>query len=115
MKKSMSIALAALLTTTGAAWAAAGVGQGDGPKTEMQAGGSAAATTDGEVRKVDKEAKKITLKHGEIKNLEMPGMTMVFQVKDPAMLDAVKPGDKVKFKAEKAGGAVVVTEIEVAK
>ena len=76
---------------------------------------SAGAMTDGEVRKIDKENKKITLKHGEIKNLEMPGMTMVFQVKDPAMLDTVKQGDKVMFKAEKANGALVVTEIRVAK
>lgn len=70
---------------------------------------------DGEIRKVDTEAKKITIKHGDIKNLDMPGMTMVFQVKDPAMLDKVKAGDKVKFKAEKAGGAIVVTEIAPAK
>ena len=76
---------------------------------------SAGAMTDGEVRKIDKENKKITLKHGEIKNLEMPGMTMVFQVKDPAMLDTVKPGDKVMFKAEKSNGAVVVTEIQPVK
>ena len=76
---------------------------------------SAAALTDGEVRKVDKDNKKITLKHGEIKNLEMPGMTMVFQVKDPAMLDTVKQGDKVMFRAEKANGALMVTEIMPAK
>ena len=76
---------------------------------------SAGAMTDGEVRKIDKENKKITLKHGEIKNLEMPGMTMVFQVKDPAMLDMVKAGDKVMFKAEKANGALVVTEIQPVK
>ena len=50
---------------------------------------SSSEMTDGEVRNIDKETKKITLKHGEIKNLEMPGMTMVFQVKDPAMLDMV--------------------------
>ena len=73
------------------------------PSTEM---------ADGEIRKVDKEARKITIKHGEIKNLEMPGMTMVFQVKDAAMLDTVKAGDKIRFKAESAGGAIVVTEIQ---
>ena len=73
------------------------------------------AMTDGEVRKIDKENKKITLKHGEIKNLEMPGMTMVFQVKDAAMLDMLKAGDKVMFKAEKANGALVVTEIQTVK
>ena len=75
----------------------------------------AADMTDAEVRKVDKDAKKITLKHGEIKNLDMPGMTMVFQVKDPTWLDKVKAGDKVKFSAEKTGGAYVVTAIEAAK
>lgn len=75
----------------------------------------AAAMVDAEVRKVDKDTKKITLKHAEIPNLEMPGMTMVFQVKDPAMLDAVKAGDKVKFKAEKVGGAFVITDMQAAK
>ena len=75
----------------------------------------AAEMTDAEVRKVDKEAKKITLKHAEIKNLDMPGMTMVFQVADPALLDKVKAGDKVKFSAAKTGGAYVVTALEAAK
>lgn len=70
---------------------------------------------DGEVRKVDKEAKKITLRHGPLANLDMPAMTMVFQVKDPAMLDQVKQGDKVKFQAEKVGGAFTITKIEPAK
>lgn len=72
----------------------------------------AAAMTDGEVRKVDKENQKVTLKHGVIKNLDMPPMTMVFKVKDPAMLEAVKPGDKVRFKAERIGGALVVTDMQ---
>jgi Cu(I)/Ag(I) efflux system periplasmic protein CusF len=67
----------------------------------------------GEVRKVDKGAKQITIKHGEIKNLGMPPMTMVFQVRDPALLNKVKAGDKVKFQAEKQGDAYVVTAIEV--
>ena len=76
-----------------------------------------AATTelsDGEVRKIDKETGKITLKHGEIKNLDMPSMTMVFQVKDKALLDKVQPGDKVRFKAETENGNLVVTEIQPA-
>ena len=75
----------------------------------------AAALSDGEVRKVDKDAKKITIKHGPLANLDMPPMTMVFQVKDPAMLNQVKAGDKVKFQAEKVGGAFTVTKIEPAK
>ena len=70
---------------------------------------------EGEVRKVDKDAKKITLKHGPIKNLDMPPMTMVFRVKDAAFLDRVNQGDKVKFAAEKVGGAYTVTRIEAAK
>lgn len=76
---------------------------------------AAADMTDGEVRKIDKEQKTITLKHGEIKSIDMPGMTMVFKLKDPAMLDTLKPGDKVKFAVEKVGSALVVTEINVAK
>jgi Cu(I)/Ag(I) efflux system protein CusF len=69
----------------------------------------------GEVRKVDKESQKITLKHGEIKNMDMPPMTMVFKVLDPALLDKVKVGDKVQFHAETRDGAIIVTTIEVAK
>ena len=71
--------------------------------------------TDGEIRKVDKEAKKLTIRHGPIPNLDMPAMTMVFQVKDSAMLDSVKAGDKIRFVADKAGGAYTVTKIEPAK
>ena len=70
---------------------------------------------DGEVRKIDKENKKVTLRHGEIKSLDMPSMTMVFQVKDAALLDQVKVGDKVKFQAEKSGSNYVVTEIAPVK
>lgn len=70
--------------------------------------------SDGEVRKIDKEQGKITLKHGPIKNLDMPGMTMVFAVKDKAMLDKVKPGDKVKFKAVSEGGKYTVMELKPA-
>lgn len=74
----------------------------------------AAELTEGEVRKVDKEAAKVTLKHGEIRNLGMPPMTMVFQVKDPALLGKLKAGDKVRFRAEKIGSAYVVTVVESA-
>jgi Cu(I)/Ag(I) efflux system periplasmic protein CusF len=70
------------------------------------------AMAEGEVRKVDKDAKKITIKHGPLQRLDMPAMTMVFQVKDPAMLDQVKAGDKIRFDAEKVGGGFVVTKIE---
>ncbi|MDZ7939092.1 MAG: copper-binding protein [Rhodoferax sp.] len=68
----------------------------------------------GEIRKVDKATSKITIKHGEIKNLDMPPMTMVFQVRDPALLEKTKAGDKVRFSAEQQEGAIVVTAIEPA-
>jgi len=70
---------------------------------------------DGEVRKVDKDAKKITIKHGPIPSLDMPAMSMVFQVKDPAMLEQVKAGDKVRFDADKVGGAYTIMKIEPVK
>lgn len=74
-----------------------------------------ATMADGEVRKVDKDSKKITIKHGPISNLGMPPMTMVFQVQDPAILNQVKAGDKIKFNADKVGSAYTVTKIEMAK
>jgi Cu(I)/Ag(I) efflux system protein CusF len=71
---------------------------------------------DGEVRKVDKDARKITLRHGPIKSLDMPAMTMVFQVSDPALLDKVQPGDKVRFSAvDEGGGKMRLTQIQPAK
>ena len=88
----------------------------DAAKTEalapLQTPSTTANMADGEVRKVDKENKKMTIRHGEIKNLEMPPMSMVFQVRDPALLDKIKPGDKIRFSAEKSEGAFVVTGIE---
>ena len=71
--------------------------------------------TEAEVRKVDRENQKITLKHGAIKNLEMPPMTMVFRVSDTAMLDKVQAGDKVRFTAAKDDGKLTVTAMEPAK
>jgi Cu(I)/Ag(I) efflux system periplasmic protein CusF len=75
---------------------------------------SSTALSDGEIKKVDKDAGKLTIKHGRIANLEMPGMTMIFRVKDRAMLDQVKPGDKIRFAAEKMNGALTVTKLEIA-
>jgi Cu(I)/Ag(I) efflux system periplasmic protein CusF len=70
--------------------------------------------SDGEIRKVDKASNKITIKHGELKSLDMPPMTMVFQVRDPALLEKAKKGDKVRFVAEQKDGALIVTALEVA-
>jgi len=83
------------------------------------AGGTTTATaaelSEGEVRKVDKDGKKLTLKHGPLKNLDMPAMTMVFQVKEEAMLDKIQAGDKVRFQAEKVDGKFTVIRLEAAR
>ena len=76
---------------------------------------AATAMSEGEVRKVDIDGKKITLKHGPLKNLDMPPMTMAFQVADPAMLSQVKVGDKVRFVAANPGGRLTITQLEAAK
>ena len=78
-------------------------------------GAATAALSAGEVKSIDKSAGKITLKHGPLANLDMPAMTMVFRVRDPAMLEQVKAGDKVAFLAEKVGGALTVTRLEPAR
>lgn len=70
---------------------------------------------DGEIRKVDKDAAKLTIKHAELPNLGMMPMTMVFRVQDKAMLGQVAAGDKVRFAAEKVGGALTVTALETVK
>lgn len=97
MKKSLAaLVLAGTLVVNAAAWAQ--------------------ALTDGVVRKVDASANKITIKHGPMKKFDMEdGMTMVYAVKDPALLKSVKAGDKIKFDAEHANGQYIVTKIEKAK
>ncbi|MDN4587128.1 RND transporter [Xenophilus aerolatus] len=68
-----------------------------------------------EVRRVDTATQKITLKHGDIPNIDMGAMTMVFRVKDPALLDKVKAGDKVLITADKVDGNLTVMSMEPAK
>jgi Cu/Ag efflux protein CusF len=75
----------------------------------------AQALVDGEVRKVDATAGKLTLRHGPLTELDMPAMTMVFRVADPKMLDEVKPGDKVRFVATRDGGVFTVTRLELVR
>lgn len=77
--------------------------------------GIAAAMSDGEVKKVDKSAGKVTIKHGPLANLDMPPMTMVFRVKDPSMLDQLKAGETIQFKAEKIDGNYTITDVKPAK
>jgi Cu(I)/Ag(I) efflux system periplasmic protein CusF len=98
------------------AWAASHQGghgaHGDHGKPMAQA--ATGEMTAGEVRKVDKEGGKLTLKHADIKSLDMPAMTMVFAVRDKAMLDKLKAGDKIKFKAVNDSGKYTVTELQTA-
>lgn len=83
--------------------------------TATPAATAAAPMSEGEILKVDKATGKLTIKHGELKNLGMQGMTMMFKVRSPDMLDKVKQGDKVRFVAEQTGAGLVVATIEVAK
>jgi len=71
--------------------------------------------SEGTVKKLDAAAGKLTISHGPLANLDMPPMTMVFRASDPALLNGVKVGDRIRFKAERVGGAFTVTELEVAK
>ena len=113
MMKHMVAALAAVVIGGPLAYA----NEAHHPADSAAAQGSthSGAISDGEVRRVDKDAKKITLRHGPLQNLDMPAMTMVFQVKEPAMLDQVKVGDKVKFRAEKVDAAYTITVLQPAK
>jgi Cu(I)/Ag(I) efflux system periplasmic protein CusF len=70
-----------------------------------------AQPADGEVRKIDAAQGKVTLKHGEIKSLDMPPMTMVFTAAEPKLLEGLKVGQKVKFEAEKRGSVYTVVKI----
>jgi Cu(I)/Ag(I) efflux system protein CusF len=117
-KSLLFLLLAVVLPPAGAAESPAAA-QSAGDHAAHHASGTATspsqALTEGEVRRIDKSAKKITIRHGTIPNLDMPPMTMVFQVADPVLLDTVKPGDKIRFAAEKVAGGYAATWIETAE
>jgi len=77
------------------------MGQGEHAGTEW---------ADGTVKKVNPDNGKVTIAHGPLPRLEMPAMTMVFRVRDPAWLSEMKPGDRIRFVAERVNGALTVTE-----
>ena len=108
-----SLALAAILTIASSNLALAAGDHGSGHGKPVAA--VSKEMVDAEIRKIDLEAKKITLKHGRINTLDMPGMTMVFQALDPAVVEKLKTlkvGDKVRFNPVQQAGAFVVTDIE---
>jgi Cu(I)/Ag(I) efflux system protein CusF len=113
MKSLHMTVLAALLACSSIA--ASHDHKGDAASKSSTAVENANALTSGEVKKVDKDTGKLTIKHGPITNLDMPPMTMVFKVKDPAMLTQVKVGDKINFSVERVEGAITVTRIEAVK
>lgn len=98
--------------------ATASVAQAQAPSNTNRGAPTAATNSaapvlsDGEVRRVDVTTGRITIRHGELKNLDMPPMTMVFQANDKSLLDQLKVGDKIGFVAEKEGSRYVVTRIE---
>lgn len=106
-KLNVSMVAGALLLAVGSSFAAQ-----DHAQHGTATAGAAVAMTSGEVRKVDAEQGKVTLKHEPIANLDMPAMTMVFRVATPEMLKDLKAGDKVQFRAESANGGIVVTHIQ---
>jgi Cu/Ag efflux protein CusF len=71
--------------------------------------------TEGTVRKINAEAGKVTLHHGPLAKLAMPAMTMVFRVRDPAWLNQMKPGDRIRFVVERVNGALTLTEFQPAR
>jgi len=119
--RTTGLALVLSMAAAVPAWAASHAGghgaHGDHGKPAAQTGtvASTGDMTDGEVSGVDKEGGKVTLKHADIKSLDMPAMTMVFVVKDKAMLDKLKAGDKIKFKVVNDAGKFTVTEMQMAQ
>ena len=111
MSHSISVSLAFALALSGFALPAAAQ---SAPASSTAASPGAADMSEGEVRKVDREGGKLTIKHGPIKNLDMPAMTMVFHVTDAKQLENVKPGDKVRFVAANEGGKYLVTDLRPA-
>jgi Cu(I)/Ag(I) efflux system periplasmic protein CusF len=109
------IIAATLLAGTTLSYAASHATAPSSPAAPAASAASTLPMATAEIRKIDLENKKITLKHGEIKNLDMPSMTMVFAVKDAVMLDKLAAGDKVMFTADKVGSTFTVISIEKAK
>lgn len=121
--KFLTLTVAQLLAATALATALPAMAQTAADHSKMDHGkmdhskmGMAAtpAVADGEVRKIDKENGKITIRHGEIKHMDMPPMTMVFTAKDKALLDKVQVGQKIQFTVVHEGGKMVVTDMQPA-
>ncbi|KHK50952.1 hypothetical protein PI87_21980 [Ralstonia sp. A12] len=108
-----AMTLSAVLSLSFVVWSGVAIAQNtsasEGQNTAVPAGSD---LIDGEVRKVDKGAGRLTIKHGPIKDLDMPSMTMVYQVEKAALLDNVQAGDNLRFRLKSEGGKFVVTEVQ---
>ena len=103
----------AAIASTGNAQTASAAGTGHAAHDADTA--TTAPDSQGEVRKVDMEQGKVTIRHGPLTNLDMPAMTMVFRAADPKLLNGLKVGDKVRFTAERLNGSFTVTSIQRAQ
>ncbi|KVK86446.1 RND transporter [Burkholderia ubonensis] len=113
MKKALvSIAMGCALAFSAASHAAGEMGNMDMSGGAKQGAEAASGMSHGEIRKVDTAAGKLTIKHGPLENLGMDAMTMVFKVKDAAMLSQVKAGDRIDFVADEVNGALTVTKLQ---
>jgi len=106
MKTSHILAICAIVL--GSSLPVAAPAQSTSPTPAPQ---SPATLTDGEIKKIDPGTGKLTIKHGDIQHLDMPGMTMVFTARDKALLAPLKVGDKIRFMATDEGGKLIITEI----
>ncbi len=107
-----SFALGLALAFSASSYASGDMGNMSMGSTTMQSTEMKESMSHGEIRKVDLTAGKLTIKHGPLENLGMEAMTMVFKVKDPAMLSQVKVGDKIDFVAEEVNGALTVVKLQ---
>jgi len=112
-KNLVSIAVGLVLASSASAFAAGGMSRTETKEgAAPEASAPATGMSQGEVKKVDAAAGKLTIKHGPLENLGMDAMTMVFRVKDPTMLQQVAIGDKIDFVAEQVNGALTVTKLQ---
>jgi Cu(I)/Ag(I) efflux system protein CusF len=113
--KNIQTKIATLLLTIGAALPLSSFSQAVMDHSKMNMSQMTPSLTDGEVKKIDLDTGKVTIKHGEIKHMDMPGMTMVFTAKDKSLLTSIKPGEKIKFMVINEGGKMIVTDIQLGK
>lgn len=99
----------------GLIWPMSGFAQANNQPPGAVEARPATALSEGEIRRLDPETGKLTIRHGEIRNLDMPPMTMVFTARDKAMLAGLKVGDRIRFAASNEGGKYLVTEIQPAQ